>query len=986
MSRLARASVLSLCLVATGSVPARAQEKPAAADVVFLAAREPDRVEDGERPAPFLARELVRQAILIAARDEGGLLTRDATLREEAPQGSSTRTVALELFCAASAGKTSEVRYVLSRPAKPKPETLWEWKLEAPLDDPQTIAKLAEEAEPFSRGELKAVLERTAALKPVPKARPSAAVPGEAQKELWEFNELALLDAVRRVHAEIRARGESSELLAALAIGYANLGSLTSYYFSPAHKAFSARALLYAQRLVHQTKGSGWALWHRAYVRTLAGLHHLAELDVAAAKEWQAKSPKARRPPAWTAVIEAFSQGRLSQMVEQAKTRQEHRLALYLNLDGAAYSGIGSVTGKAAQAVAQECPDCFRGWDAMYFPGQLNRERFVTSRGFALLSRSLRIRLSKFEGLPESIAGGLKGARDFDAEIKFRADLIAQLTAETASAAEPGEPSLAALAQMIQEIEFVQIVRHLQLEAKGKGGSIDDTVARNQPLFEHHRDAAFIDTFGRKRAALSEAVNKLARTIDAGGLGYNEILAFQPLRREDEAQFAAWQAIASAHADPVFADEMLGLKAGAAGDPARKEVDGRYMEMLWKTSSKLPTAVAARIAHDWRHARPEAAAMEKEFADDFVVMTALTFAYLDHKHFQDAQRCARRRIELVPSWYTYGMLATVYKRQGDMVRWEETQKDTLSKGFDRPRILTQLTRYYMDRKDWKQAAVYADQAAANYSAPAMRTAARCHELLGEWNKSEALMQALAEHTGSSALEWMLWCVRTGHGDVPAADDCARKYFESVGGSASPSALTRIGAYYLMRKEREKALVVFGKAFDDGHETYTAMHAALIADALGKAAERDSYLKKIIEDAKKEKPTSIAGVYGRLAAWMQKALPPARVQDFDFQQVDRMLRPSKESRRPGEANLAYFVGAFLKNRGAADKAGEYFLRCARTQNYQFFNYVLACQALRDLKIPVPAASAPPKSQANEGEDASESPNNQTPGSRTVRRRR
>ncbi|HUE15156.1 MAG TPA: hypothetical protein VMR25_13380, partial [Planctomycetaceae bacterium] len=700
----------------------------------------------------------------------------------------------------------------------------------------------------------------------------------------------------------------------------------------------------------------------------------------------QAKSPATQPLPFWTGAIDAFSRGRLHQMVEQATTQEERRLALYLNLEGIAYSGIGSVIGKAAEAVVQECPDCFRGWDAMYLPGQLNRERFVTSRAFALLSRTLRNRLSKIEGLPESIATGLKGAHDFDAEIKFRVDLIAQLTDETALAAEPGEPSLAALAQMIQEIEFAQIVRHLQLEAKGNGGSIDDTVATNQPLFEHHRDAAFIDTFGRKQAGLREAVNKLARTIDPGELGYNEALAFQALRREDETRFAAWQAIAGAHADPVFADEMLGFKLGAAGNPADKEMDSRYMEMLWKTSSKLPTAVAARIAHDWRHAQPDAAATEKEFANDFIVMTALTFQYLDRKQFKDAERCARRRIELVPSSFTYGMLATIYKRQGNMVRWEQTLQDSLSKGFDRSKICTQLTRYYMDRKEWKQAAVYAEQAAANYAVPAMRTAARCHEMLGDWKKSEAFMQALAEHTGSSALEWMLWCYRTGQGDVQAADDCARKYFESIGGTASPSALTRIGAYYLLRKEREKALVVFEKAFEDGHETYTAMHAALIADALGKGAQRDTYLKKIVDDAKKEKPTSIAGVYGRLAAWMQQALPPASVQNFDFQQVDRMLRPSKESPRPGVANLAYFVAAFLKNRGAADKSREYFLRCARTQNYQLFNDVLACQALHDLKVPIPKPSGPEASQENEGEDASKSPIHQTQGSRTVGRGR
>ena len=690
-------------------------------------------------------------------------------------------------------------------------------------------------------------------------------------------------------------------------------------------------------------------LWHRAYVRTLVGLHHLAELDVAAAKERQAKSPAKQALPFWTSAIEAFSQGRLPQMVEQAKTPEGRRLALYLNLEGVASCGIASVTRKAADALVAECPDCFRGWDAMHLPGQPSKRRFVNS--FPLLSRTLRDRLPKIEGLPESIATRVKEARNFDAEIKFRADLFAQLTDDSSSAADAEEPSLAALAHTIQEIEVAQLVRDIQVAAQGKGDSIDDMIARKQPLFEHHQAAGFIDTFGRKDAPLREAVTRMARSLDTSALGYNETIAFRPLHREDEAYFAAWQSIARAHADPVFTDQMLGLRAGAAGDQAVKEADARYMDMLWKTSSKLPTAVAARIAHDWRHAQREAAAFEKEYWDDFLVMTALTFQYLDHKQLRDAERCARRRVELVPSWFTYGMLATVVKRQGDMVRWEETAKEALSKGFDRIRLCNQLARLYMDRKNWKDASLYADQAvqyaqtgAEIYKAPALRTAARCHEVLGEWKKSEAFMQALSEHKGSFAHEWMLWCYRTGHGDVEAADEFARKYFESIGGDAPPSTLTKIGAYYLLKKEREKALVVFGKAFDDGHETYAAMHAALIADSLGKVDQRDSYLKKIIEDGKKAKPTSVAGVYGQLAAWMQKALSPSGVRDFDFKEADRILRPSKERPRPGVANLAYFVGAFLKNCGKTDKAGEYFLRCARTQNYQFFNYVLACQAL------------------------------------------
>ncbi len=120
--------------------------------------------------------------------------------------------------------------------------------------------------------------------KPVPAAREFAGVPRETTERLWEWNEITVLGALRRIHAEIRTKGESPELVAGLAVGYANLGSLTASYFGPAHKAFFARALLYAERLVHESDGSDWALWHRGYVRALVGLHNAARLDFKAAQ------------------------------------------------------------------------------------------------------------------------------------------------------------------------------------------------------------------------------------------------------------------------------------------------------------------------------------------------------------------------------------------------------------------------------------------------------------------------------------------------------------------------------------------------------------------------------------------------------------------------------------------------------------------------------------------------------------------------------
>lgn len=54
----------------------------------------------------------------------------------------------------------------------------------------------------------------------------------------------------------------------------------------------------------------------------------------------------------------------------------------------------------------------------------------------------------------------------------------------------------------------------------------------------------------------------------------------------------------------------------------------------------------------------------------------------------------------------------------------------------------------------------------------MVTACRCHEMLGQWEKAEAYIRATSERYDNSQFEWLLWCNRTGHGDIDAADNCA----------------------------------------------------------------------------------------------------------------------------------------------------------------------------------------------------------------------
>ncbi len=827
MARSVRRFFLAAALIATTAIPLFAENDAAAtASVVALTSRETLRLEQAERPASLLIREVMRQAFLIAARDECGLATRDTTLREAVPAGDNPQTLSFELYCAyVKSKKNYDAQYVLSRRKKGGLEEIWRQALPADINNPERTLKLTTAAEELSRTAFKDLLKQAGAARAVPAARASAEVPAEANRQLWEWNELAVFGAVRRLHTEIHTKGESPELLGGLAIGYANLGTLTEYYYSPARKAYFARALLYAERLVHETNRSPLSLWHRAYVLTMVGLYDQAFRDVAEAKKSPADD-KAHPLPFWTNVIDAFTSGRLRQMVEDAKDTQAKRLALYLNLEAVRYAYMKDVTIKAARAVVAECPDCFRAIDSVCDSSEVGLLRVVTSQFFPLLSKSLRNRLGEIEGLPTSVKqfadpkraaqGGEEGGKDFEDEIERRVQLVADLKAETTSGRDVLEPSLEVLGQMIEEIEFKHLVRRLDTEKNVWGVPTEQTIATFRPLCEHHRYGAYVDAFSSAKSDWVKASESLLRSIDPNELSWTESTLVAWLFGADRKRAMELRTCSAWHLDPVFADEMNGIELGMAGAPDDRGRDGaevkgkfnhNYMKMMWRTSSKLPISYAIQIQRHWSQAEEFAKSAEKEFADDPIVMTSLVVRYWGLKRMDDAERCAKQRIKAAPDYPSYRELAAIYKEKGDMARWKETLEQSLelpTMGLEHAQVKDTIAHYHMDRKEWKEAVVYADEAAQSYSAWSMLTAALCHEKLGEWKKAEAYLQAVSERYADSSMEWMLWCHRTGRGDVHAADACARNHFESLGTSMFWQTRRQIGAFYLLENEPEKA--------------------------------------------------------------------------------------------------------------------------------------------------------------------------------------
>ncbi len=213
--------------------------------------KDPDRLEDTHQG--ILDRELMRQALLIAARDELGMATRDEVLGDVIAADATTRSdVELVTVRHTVPGRLSPA--VIRRGEGANARTLFQCDLgDNNLPEPQRRGSV-EIAEELSRKAFPTVLKQIG-LDGKPNAnRPDAHLPAGVNDRLSHLDYIDVFAAVRNLHEAMRTSGESPFRVAGLVRGYALLGLLTEHHWHPAHKVFKARALLYAQRLVAPTR------------------------------------------------------------------------------------------------------------------------------------------------------------------------------------------------------------------------------------------------------------------------------------------------------------------------------------------------------------------------------------------------------------------------------------------------------------------------------------------------------------------------------------------------------------------------------------------------------------------------------------------------------------------------------------------------------------------------------------------------------------
>lgn len=873
-----------------------------------------------------LFREIPRQALLMAAREELGLATRDAALREIFPWSPMPTQWPLSVVTAVTLdfkSITSVIRYTSEGV-----QVLWSVEHELGEEYPyQTLTAIMEQN---SRSEFVELLRREGFTGTANRKSEEDSIPDEVASLLEEWNDISQFAAVRRLHQLIRSSGESPARLAGLARGYANLGVLTASYYSTMHKAYMARALLYAERLGHAAPETPQFHWTRAYVKGLIGLPESALDDITAAGKLEGKPFEA----AWCGALEDYCRGNETALAARRDVPDEAPLACYLTLMTACHRHDEQLRFAAVTKFVETVPDCLRAMHLVWFMRNLGMTRYSQTT-VQRLSDIVQRRMQAVGDLPPHVQEMIEEPfRDDPKKIEL---LAMSLKSSGRPPHDISEPSLDALGQLVSEAAFASTFQYMYYLNNQLGVSIQEEVNRLSPYLTGHPYKQVVTAMAARGAEREGIARRWELNVNINELEPATTELLIPLqgtlRSAGDLSRSAWE-----HADYTVFE--IGIRLYNQTHAPRWPELRRHLKRI---NPRSLMTIEQRIRLEPEESRPEFPAWEERFADNGSIQHALSEEYMKRGEVADAERCLLRRIQIQPTYSAYQDLAKIAKARGDEEAWKDALEESLSypvTGLHHTTTRKTLAEYFLARDDLEQAAAYADDAAESGAGWAMTFAARVHHRLENWGKAESYYEATARRYAGSAFDWYLWCRQNGRGDIEAALKLADERLANLAGEISDSDLVNAALVYLMTDRLAESLKLFSDAARRYQHPHFAWYAYVLADAEGDTKLTDEMMTILVES---ERGGEIADVAG--------ASPIARhIRDLaanKTQPPDLVLIDEHLARLPpaGATHVCVFLGLLFQQWDQPEIAERFLLRAAASPHTAHYSQAVALWALK-----------------------------------------
>ncbi|MCA9238740.1 MAG: hypothetical protein KDA37_01005 [Planctomycetales bacterium] len=456
-----------------------------------------------------LITELGRQALLLSAREEFGLATRDATFFEQVNRGGS-ETFEVRLNVWYNAGSEVSVMRGDNR--------LLVEELGINPEYVRTYQRLATTLESMSRERFVALLSE-AGYKPSPnEVLDEAPLPEGVDEALLRMNHLSQWHALRKLHSAMRDSGESPERLAAIARAYANLAQLYTPLMDLRGSACRARALLYAERLAHRWPDRVATHWDKAYVYVMVGMIQSGYESLLAAKQAESTG---QTPPNWVLLLEAYRKYRFEDLHSAYLDSDSplSELAGNLWVRAVRQNNCDQLTLAACREVLATNPTCMWLMDLAYQDSGVGFNHLSTAMMPRTHSHQLLTCLPGVADLPEEVAESLADTDPLAmdaARVRVANQLIAQ------GEDDRQEPSLALLGRGIEAWNALHAARRGLFVKHSLGRSAEDEMLRLEPQFKNYPLAPLVQTLEAPPGANPADYAKFLgayRFVDGAGLG-----------------------------------------------------------------------------------------------------------------------------------------------------------------------------------------------------------------------------------------------------------------------------------------------------------------------------------------------------------------------------------------------------------------------------------------------------------------------------------
>jgi tetratricopeptide (TPR) repeat protein len=886
----------------------------------------------------LLAREIVRQGLMLSAREELGAVTRDVPIGDAAIEGKPDANFRIgsrfRLHFQSSATDPPVGRITLVDGAGANRRVILSREFECGIIVAPEYAKLVELVEILSRNEFRRVFEELGLQRnePARKASGAEGVSGQVEARLERLVETEQFAAIRELHAAIRSRGETPALLRALSRAYANLGSLSESQWTPDYLAFEARALLYAQRAFVLDQGTSASRWARAYAEAVTGLFERALDDLGNAD----KADDGKDALPWVKVIRAYCHSDGGALDALVKNQPDDPLPLYfrfltrlhssgLRYDNWDYKICREEIITAGRALLRKVPDCYRVHDGMAGTEGVANLHQTTTVGFELFATAVPRRVSALPGLPAAVARLVK-----DVKVPDEVELRRQLTA--AAADDPSDLTWGVLARQFREIRFLQVCRRLHFLAYSLAVPPGEFASDALPLLADHPYRAYVAYFA-KRSGPEQTV-KMYKSLDFSDIERRAETLFFPLTNIDPALRSAFVAFDFAH-----------VSLGTVSGQESRTSSGKPSDMahaahnLLRYSPDSPLGRGALIETNWEEARPHVEAWENDHGGDTLVLAQLGFHWLEEGEFDKAERLFEQALAKSHDGWIFKGLATSYRTSGRIDRWTKALDDFLKTedlALDHAHALEDLAKYLMEQKEYKKARPYAELAAQSWAGWAMISAARCADEMKDWEAAERWVSRTSERYPIDWLDWIYWCKRTGRGNAKAATAVVLSQLEAGREPSSDDEVEKVTVVLILDNRPKEARKILEPLYKEKHGTLIGVFLALACDMDGDAVARDAVLKAVRDEPKPKAP-KVAELFGVLGEWLANG----EKSPLDLKRLDPMFESLAAYNR---ASSYVFAGAFLDRHGKPDVALDYLKRANVKECPPWFR-LIATDALR-----------------------------------------